>query len=223
MIMYTKARMGMRQGVDMNYYSVSLDLRKLNCLVIGGGAVAYRKAKSLLECNAQVLIVSPELTTEFSTLIQDHNKAQWIANPYEEKYLDQINIVIAATNDSGVNEQIYTDATARGVLVNVVDQPELCNFILPAVVSKGDIHVAVCTGGAAPLVSVLIRNKLKTLISEGWVAMAAQLKIIRNQIRVLEKTKKNQFWSDIKNLNPDRYTPDQIKHIIRQTYEKIKG
>ena len=122
-----------------------LDLAGRRCVVVGGGSVGLEKAAGLAACGAAVTVVSPELDESFAEL-----EVEWARGRYAESDLRGAFLVIAATSDRAVNERVQRDAEARGMLCNVADVPELCNFILPAVHREGPIAVAVSTGGASP-------------------------------------------------------------------------
>lgn len=144
----------------MGFYPVTLDLGGKLCLVVGGGSVAERKVKSLLACDALVRLVSPELTP----LLRDLGGGSSVEirlGCYRESDLDGVALVVCATDDSGINRLVATDCTARNLPVNVVDQPELCSFFVPAVVRRGDLTIAVSTGGKSPLLARRIREDLE--------------------------------------------------------------
>src|SRR5262245_39173874 len=128
----------------MRYYPIFLDLQTRPCLVIGGGQVAERKVESLLQANAQVTVIGPTCTSQLQA---------WAANGtitlYQRSYcsgdLQGFSVVFAATNDKALHEQIAIEARKAGVLLNVVDHPALCSFIVPAIVSQGDLTLAIST------------------------------------------------------------------------------
>lgn len=143
-----------------NYYPVSLDLTHKRCVIIGGGEVAQRKAERLMECGAQVTIVSRTLTP----LLEDGKKAgkiDHIDTEYEKKALYGAFMVIGATDRNDVNAQISQDALSLGILVNIVDDPDRCNFILPSLVQQGDLSIAVSTGGKSPALARKIRQEIQ--------------------------------------------------------------
>lgn len=141
----------------MGYYPIAVDVTGKPCLIIGGGEVAYRKLVALVECGAVVTVISPEIDPrmepfEGTTLI--HRKFQ----PGDTTgYV----LVFAATRDRAVNAAVYEEAVSNNVPVNVVDDPELCSFIVPAVVRRGDLMIAVTTSGKSPALSKKIRRELQ--------------------------------------------------------------
>ena len=142
------------------YYPVNLDMTNRRCVIIGGGEVAERKAERLIECGAQVTIVSRSLTP----LLEEIKKARKIVHvdkDYEEKLLRGAFMVIGATDRNEINAQISHDALSRGILVNIVDDPEKCNFILPSLVQQGDLSIAISTGGKSPALAKKLREDLQ--------------------------------------------------------------
>lgn len=141
----------------MRYYPICLDLKNKRCVVIGGGTVAIRKAKRLVECGAEVLIVSHEIE---NCGLQIEN-CLWIKKGYEASDLDKAFLVVAATDNPVINRKVSDDATKANILVNVVDSPELSTFILPALLNRGDLSIAISTAGKCPALSKKIRQDLE--------------------------------------------------------------
>ena len=142
------------------YYPVNLDMTNRRCVIIGGGDVAERKAERLIECGAQVTIVSPLLTP----LLEERKKARQIVHvdrDYEEKTLHGAFMVIGATDRNEINAQISQDALSLGILVNIVDDPDKCNFILPSLVQQGDLSIAISTGGKSPALAKKLREDMQ--------------------------------------------------------------
>ncbi|MCL2766384.1 MAG: bifunctional precorrin-2 dehydrogenase/sirohydrochlorin ferrochelatase [Peptococcaceae bacterium] len=151
----------------MGFYPITLDLGGKSCLVVGGGAVAERKVGSLLACDALVRLVSPELTPVLRDLVAD-NKVSARFGCYTVSDLDGVVLVVCATDNREINRQVAADCTARNLPVNVVDQPELCSFLVPAVVRRGDLTIAVSTGGKSPLLARKIRESLEQSYGEQY-------------------------------------------------------
>ncbi|MCS6926983.1 MAG: bifunctional precorrin-2 dehydrogenase/sirohydrochlorin ferrochelatase [Candidatus Binatia bacterium] len=144
----------------MKYYPLFLDLRGRPCLVIGGGAVAERKVAALLQAGGQVTVVSPTLTPQLhrwreAGAIVVHQRS------YRPGDLQDFVLIFAATDDAELHRRIAHEAATRGALLNVVDQPALCSFIVPAVVSRGDLTIAVSTAGTSPALAGKIRRVLE--------------------------------------------------------------
>jgi precorrin-2 dehydrogenase / sirohydrochlorin ferrochelatase len=144
----------------MGYLSIFLDVTAKPCLVVGGGATAERKAVSLLDAGAAVTVVSPDLTPGLLARARA-GEVRRIARRYHTGDLDGALLVIAATDDPELHRKIAAEARAAGVPINVVDQPELCSFITPAVVTRGTLQIAVSTGGTSPALAARIRRGLE--------------------------------------------------------------
>ena len=142
------------------YYPIWLDLSGKRCVVVGGGSVAERKIAALLNSNAYVIVISPVITPAISEWI-DKGQLEGILEGYDSQYSMDAFLVIAATSSTKVNEQVYEDAVARGQLINRVDCPEQSNFIVPAVIRRGKLTMAVSTSGASPSLAGEIRHKLE--------------------------------------------------------------
>ncbi len=164
----------------MNYYPVFLNLRGKRCVVIGGGRVAERKVKGLLEANASVTVISPELTEELQRL-KNLNLFTHIDRPYQSGDLGDAFLVIAATSDMDVNRQIFREASEKPL--NVVDIPELCTFIVPSVVRKGPLAVAISTSGVSPSLSRSLRLELQEIIPDEISEFLEYLYNIRKEIK----------------------------------------
>jgi len=161
-----------------NYYMACLDLRDRRVLVVGGGPVALEKAHGLLACGARVTVVAPEVVPQFHEL-----DVVWRPRRYRGSDLRGAFLVVAATSDTRVNERVHANAEARGMLCNVADVPELCNFILPAVHREGPIAVAVSTGGASPALAKRIRTDVARLIGPRHAELAERLRALRPEAK----------------------------------------
>ena len=159
-------------------YMACLDVAGRRCLVVGGGPVGAEKASGLLACGARVTVVSPELDKSFAPL-----EVEWRPRRYQRGDLEGVFLVIAATSHPPVNARVHRDAEARGMLCNVADVPELCNFILPAVHREGAITVAVSTGGASPALAKRLRNQIAELVGPRHAALALELEALRPEVK----------------------------------------
>lgn len=155
----------------MKYYPVNLNIKGRLCVVIGGGRVAERKVKNLLRCGGRVRVVSPDLTDLLSKWVSQR-KMDYTRSEYRASHLKGAFLVYAATSDRKVNAGIARDAAKRRLLVNVADSATESTFILPAVVRKREISIAVSTNGLSPAKSVRIRDRIKEFIEKGIVAKA---------------------------------------------------
>src|SRR3989339_956570 len=144
------------------YYPILLNIQDKKCLVVGGGNVAWRKVCSLKDAGARVTVVSPEFCPEMEKEIG----IERIQQKYEEGFLNGVLVVVASTDDEEVNKKVYYDAVKMGILVNVVDRPEFCSFIVPATISRGDLNISISTGGASPALARNIRESLEKQIGD---------------------------------------------------------
>jgi precorrin-2 dehydrogenase/sirohydrochlorin ferrochelatase len=165
----------------MAKYPIFLELGGRRAVVIGGGSVAVRKVQALLAAGARVVVVSKDADERLTALCQGTN-AELVKSKYSKSYIAEAVVVIAATNDRQLNEQIYRDCQELEVLCNVVDSPELCDFIVPAVVKRGDLQIAIGTEGHCPAYSGHLRKKLEKIFTGKHGDFLAELEILRNRI-----------------------------------------
>jgi len=147
-----------------NLYPIYVKLKNKVCVVVGGGSIAFRKIQALLRAEADVTLISPELNNDLLNLV-DQSKINYLNRKFQQGDLDNAFLVVAATNDSSVNLQIWNEANTRNILINVVDVPSLCNFYVPSVVRDGDLALAISTNGKAPYLSKLLRLKFENYLS----------------------------------------------------------
>ena len=152
------------------------------CVVIGGGAVAARKAESLLASGARVTVISPELGAETAALVQAGSVAH-LARPYQRGDLAGSRLVFAATDDAEVNAAVHQEATELGILVNVVDDPPHCSFIVPSHFERGPISVAVSTGGASPVLARHVRQRVEAAVPPVYGELAELLGRLRAEVK----------------------------------------
>jgi len=165
----------------MRYYPLFLDLQMFPCLVIGGGEVAERKVHSLLKAEGQVTVVSPTLTPQLQVWVSEHRIVAHL-RPYQDGDLDGFSLVFAATDDEALQQRLAVEAREAGILLNVVDRPTLCSFIVPAVVSRGDLTVAVSTSGASPAFARRIRQSLERQFGEEYALVLQILARVREMV-----------------------------------------
>ncbi len=165
----------------MAKYPIFLELRGRRAVVVGGGAVAVRKAESLLEAEARLVVVAYRPSDAIIDLCTRHG-AELIRSKYSKEYVAQAVIVIAATNDRNVNEQVYRDCQELEILCNVVDEPRLCDFFVPAVVRRGDLQIAIGTDGNCPAYAGHLRKKLEAMFTEVHGQFLAELERVRREI-----------------------------------------
>lgn len=144
----------------MEYYPVFLKLEGKKCLVVGGGSVAERKVKALARCGAEIQVVSPELTPGLQELY-NAGKIRHRAGFYRTNDLDGVFLVVSATDDDNVNGVVAADCAAKNIMINVVDNPDRCSFVVPSVVHRGPFKLAISTGGKSPHLARVIREQLE--------------------------------------------------------------
>ena len=170
-----------REG-RVGYYPVFLDLDRTRCLVIGGGTIAERKVEALLAAGGEVTLISPELTAALHAL-EAAGRLTVQKRPYQPGDLEAVALVIAATDDPTVQQQITADAKQANILCNIVDQPAVCSFIAPAVVQQGDLTIAVSTSGASPALAKKIRQDLAEQFGPEYALALRLLRRIRERLR----------------------------------------
>ncbi|MHC4598884.1 MAG: precorrin-2 dehydrogenase/sirohydrochlorin ferrochelatase family protein [Planctomycetota bacterium] len=163
-------------------YPLFLDLHDRKALVVGGGSVALRKIDGLLQCHAEVTVVALEIQPRLLGL-EEEGRIRLHARPFEEADVEGMTLVIAATDDPEVNRRVY-DATRRGhALCNVVDVPELCDFHVPAQVVRGDLKVAVSTGGKSPAFASRVRNEIEGILTGRYAEALRVLEAFREGLK----------------------------------------
>ncbi len=165
----------------MAKYPIFLELGGRRAVVVGGGVVAVRKAESLLEAGARLVIITHKPSDAIIDLCTRHG-AELIRAKYSKEYIAEAVIVIAATNDPAVNEQVYHDCQELEILCNVVDEPRLCDFFVPAVVKRGDLQIAIGTEGNCPAYAGHLRKKLEAIFTEEHGRFLAELERVRREI-----------------------------------------
>jgi siroheme synthase-like protein len=163
------------------FYPLFIELRNKPVLVVGGGEVAERKVDSLLQAEAAVTVVAPELTSHLKQLAAT-GSIRTSRRKFEEADLDGALLVISATDDTEAQERVADLARARGILINTVDQPLLCDFIVPAVVRHGDVIAAITTSGKSPSLAAALKAKVESVVTKDAGRAASALGAIRNEV-----------------------------------------
>ena len=159
---------------ERRYYMACLDLSGRSVLVVGGGRVALEKVEGLLDCEAAVTVVAPQIVPGLEDL-----PVALVRRGYRSDDLDGRYLVVAATSTPSVNRRVFRDAEARSLLCNVVDVPELCSFILPAVHRQDPIAVAISTGGASPALAQRLRDEIAAVVRPEHAELAVRLRAER--------------------------------------------
>jgi precorrin-2 dehydrogenase/sirohydrochlorin ferrochelatase len=165
----------------VHYYPIFLKVENRTCLVVGGGEVGARKVKTLLSCGASVALVSPEVVEWLEEKIEE-GIVHLVGKHYEEKQLEGCFLVIAATDDLELNSRIAKDAEKRGLLCNVVDYPQEGNFILPALIQRGALIVAISTSGKSPALARQIRQDLGQLFGAEYAEFLEIMGAVRTRL-----------------------------------------
>jgi siroheme synthase-like protein len=176
-------------------YPAQLVLDGVRCVVIGGGKVAARKVEALREAGATVHVVSPQ----FDDSLLNRQDIVRHAEPYRAAHLDGARVVMVCTDDRAVNHQAAADARAAGALVNVADDPEHCDFYVPAVVQRGPIQIAIGTGGASPELSATIRRRIERAIPACLAELAEELRRVRPIVkaRVAQQADRSRLFAQL--------------------------
>lgn len=180
------------------YYPVFIDLRGRPVLVVGGGVVAERKVETLLEFGATVTVVSPEVTTQLN---------EWAASGQvmlkqrrvEPADIGGVSLVISATDDEAVQKEVAAIAASKNILVNTVDKPDLCDFIVPSILRRGDVTLAISTSGKSPTLAAALRQRLDHVLTEGVARTASVLGEVRTEVheRFADFEKRKQIFERI--------------------------
>ncbi len=194
------------QGMlDTPFYIACLKLTGRRCVVIGGGDVGLEKVEGLLACDGEVTVIAPEMIDPLRALA-DEGSIRWEPREYAGPAdLEGVFMVIAATNDTDVNISVYDDAERRAMLVNVVDVPPLCNFILPAIIRTGPLAIAISTAGASPALAKRIRDEIADEYGEPYARLAILLNEVRGWAKGTLATYQDRkvFFESIVNGDPD--------------------
>jgi precorrin-2 dehydrogenase / sirohydrochlorin ferrochelatase len=177
----------------MGYYPIFLELRGRRCLVIGGGVIAERKVHGLLAAEAAVTVVSPQLTALLADWSQ-HEALEHVARAYQEGDMRGYHLVFVATDDGAVNAAVAREGRERGIWVNAADDPAYCDFILPAVVRRGTLSIAIATGGTSPALTRAIREELQEYFTEDYGLLAAVAAEVRLQLRTDKRMVPGPRW-----------------------------
>ena len=193
-----------RDMLDTPLYIACLRLSGRSCLVVGGGEVGLEKVEGLLACDADVTLVAPEAVSELRELA-DEGSIRWERRGFEPGDLEGRFLAIAATSETDVNISVYDEAERRAMLVNVVDVPPLCNFILPAIVRTGPLAIAISTAGASPALAKRMKREVAELFGDEYAQLAVMLNDVRGWAKGTLPTYQDRkvFFESIVNGDPD--------------------
>src|SRR3954469_13785156 len=194
-----------RDMLDTTFYIACLKLTGRRCVVIGGGDIGLEKVEALLACDGDVTLIAPDAIEPLQELARE-GSIQWERREYGGiADLEATFIAIAATNDTDVNIRVYEDAEQRAMLVNIVDVPPLCNFILPAIVRTGPLAIAISTAGASPALAKRMKREISELFGEEYARLAIMLNDARGWAKGTLPTYQDRkaFFEGIVNGEPD--------------------
>ncbi len=175
-----------------------MDINNRKCLVVGGGKIAARKVHLLCRAGANVVVIAPNLTNDLDSMAKN-NEISLLSEEYSGVSMSDYAVVIAATNNADVNKQVSEDAKKQGIPVNVVDQPDLCTFIMPSIIDRSPVQIAVSTGGASPVLARLLRAKLETVIPSAYGRLAELIESYRNKVKETFSStdERKKFWEAV--------------------------
>lgn len=193
-----KQRKSSHPSANKQYYPIFLDIAGKNCVIIGGGKVAERKCLPLLAAGAAVTIISPGITSVLEKR-RDKGMLRHIRRSYRSGDIRSAFIVIVATDSEEINKKVVSDAGSQTVLLNVVDNPSLCNFIVPSVLRRGPLTIAVSTGGVSPAMARTVRKKLERLYGPDFSRYLAFLRDIRKNAKaeIRDRRIRNRLLKDL--------------------------
>lgn len=182
----------------MDYFPIFLDAKKFNAVVIGGGNVAARKIELLLKSKAKITVVSPALKESVKGLLANQ-QLTWIKDEYAPHFLDNHQLVIAATNIKSVNIAISIAANHRGMLINVVDDPALCNYITPAIIDRDPMIIALSSSGNAPILLQMLKSQIEQMLPAAYGSLARFCGRYRIEVqaRIKQFSERRLFWKKI--------------------------
>jgi siroheme synthase-like protein len=177
----------------MGYYPVLLDLTDRRCVVVGGGIIAGRRVDGLVKAGARVTVISPRLAPALAALVAA-GRVEHEPREYREGDLDGADLAFVATDTGEVNAAVAREARERGVWINAADDPARCTFILPALVRRGDLTVAVATGGSSPALARAIREELEAYLTDDYATLASIAAEARREVRQAGRPVTSETW-----------------------------
>jgi precorrin-2 dehydrogenase len=219
-----------RDMLETPLYMACLKLKGRRCLVVGGGEVGLEKVEGLLVCDGDVHVVAPELVPELARYAEE-GSISWDRREFEDADLDGAFLAIAATSDTDVNISVHDGAERRAMLVNVVDVPPLCNFILPAIERSGPLAIAISTAGASPALAKRMKREIAASYGEPYARLAVILNDHRGWAKGTLPTyqDRKEFFEEIVNGDPDpvelikQGREDEVQRLIEQAKGRFSG
>lgn len=210
----------------MKYFPIFLDAKHINAMIIGGGEVAARKIELLLKSTSNISVMSVAVNSNVERLINIH-QLTWLKHDYEKGHLSNINIVIAATDCNIVNKAVADESSSLNILTNVVDQPELCTYITPAIIDRSPMIIAMSSSGKAPILLRMLREQIEKTLPNGYGKLAdfsfkfrdhvkARVKSIRDRRTFWENTLRGSIGQAILNGKTTSAEQSLIKSLKKQ-------
>jgi len=209
----------------MEFFPVFMALKDQPCLIVGGGDVAYRKTELLRKVDAQITVISPSLCGNMQNLV-DEQKIIHINRAFEETDISRFRLIISATDEQATNRRVSELAHQQNIPVNVVDEPGLCSFIVPSIIDRSPVVVAVSSGGASPVLARLLRARLESLIPASYGRLASLLRGFRDQVknRFSSTAERRRFWEKMLHGPVTEYVfagqEKQAKQYLQRAIEK---
>jgi precorrin-2 dehydrogenase/sirohydrochlorin ferrochelatase len=205
-----------RKGIAVKYYPVCLDITNKSCIVVGGGDVAERKVERLLDFGARIAVVGKKLTPYLEAMKRE-GRIIHIDADYDDSYINDAFLVIGATDQDEVNAKISRQGRAKGILVNIVDDPDKCDFILPSILQQGDLLIAVSTGGKSPALAKKLREDLEKLYGSEYQSLLKVMGSLREKLVV-----KGHSSDENKRLFESVVHSDILRHIKDKNWKQVK-
>ena len=207
------------------YYPIFLNIRGRKCVVVGGGQVALRKANALLKHGANVEVISADPCQELGKLAE-RREVHLLSRDYAQGDLVDALIAIAATDNGKTNEEVAAEARGRGILINVVDDPHRSDFIVPSYLSRGDVTIAVSTGGRSPALARKIRANLEKDFGTEYASLALVISEVRSELKRRGITVESDDWQEVLDLDPlidmvQAGRIEEVRAILLTNLEKL--
>jgi precorrin-2 dehydrogenase/sirohydrochlorin ferrochelatase len=200
----------------VRYYPLFLDITDRRCVVIGGGDVAERKVARLLDFGASVVVVGKTLTPGLETLKKE-GKINHVAGEYDQALIDHAFLVIGATDQDDINAEISRDGKEKGILVNIVDDPDKCDFVLPSLIRQGDLLIAISTGGKSPALAKKLREDMEHLFGTEYQTLLEVMGQLREKLVV-----KGRSSDENRRVFEAVVHSDILKHIKDKSWDKVR-
>jgi precorrin-2 dehydrogenase / sirohydrochlorin ferrochelatase len=200
----------------VKYYPLFLDITDRRCIVVGGGDVAERKVARLLDFGASVVVVGKTLTPGLDSL-KKRGRINHVAGEYDKALIDAAFLVIGATDRDDVNADISRDAKEKGILVNIVDDPDKCDFVLPSLLAQGDLLIAISTGGKSPALAKKLRKEMEPLFGTEYQTLLEVMGQLREKLVV-----KGRSSGENRRMFETVVHSDILTHIKDKSWDKVR-